>query len=75
MGMSIDEHIVMLRSYKKLMWGTECDKRYGDTFNFAIETMRKYQQIEQIVKDTQYLCEYGSAFIDIREVVENGKVD
>ena len=41
----------------------------------AIETMRKYQQIEQIVKDTQYLCEYGSAFIDIREVVENGKVD
>ena len=48
---TIDEHITMLRSYKKLMWGTECDKRYGESFSVAIDTMRKYQKIEQILDD------------------------
>lgn len=46
---TINEHIVMLRSYKKLMWGTECDKRYGESFSVAIDIMQKYQKIEQIV--------------------------
>ena len=41
-------------------------------FKMAIEIMCKYQKIQEIVKNTQQLCSYGSAFIDIREVVEDG---
>lgn len=41
----------------------------------SIETMRKYQKIQEIVKNTQQLCSYGSAFIDIREVLEDGNND
>ena len=41
----------------------------------AVIIMRKYQRIQEIVKNTQQLCSYGSAFIDIREVIEDGKID
>jgi len=44
----------------------------AETLQVAINTMRKYQKIQEIVKNTQQLCSYGSAFIDIREVVEDG---
>ena len=37
----------------------------------ALDIINKYQKIEEIVKNTQLLCNYGSAFIDIREVVED----
>ena len=45
-----------------------------ETLQVAIETMRKYRKIQDIVKNIQYfgLCVYGSAFIDIRKVVEDG---
>lgn len=45
---------------------------YIERDKLTIDTMRKYQQIQKIVKNTQQLCSYGSAFIDIREVVEYG---
>ena len=44
-------------------------------FKQLAEWLRKYQKIEQIVKNTQQLCSYGSAFIDIREVIEDGNDD
>ena len=43
-----------------------------EAIKMGIETMRKYQKIQEIVKNTQQLCSYGSAFIDIREVIEDG---
>lgn len=39
----------------------------------ALDIIDKYQKIQKIVKNTQQLCSYGSAFIDIREVIEDGK--
>lgn len=44
-------------------------------FRQLVEWLRKYQKIQEIVKNTQQLCSYGSAFIDIREVLEDGNND
>ena len=71
MGMTIDNHIEVLKSYQKGFTGWASNIQ--DSIDVAIDTMRKYQKIEQIVKNTQQLCSYGSAFIDIREVIEDGK--
>ena len=43
-----------------------------DAMKTAVDTMYKYQRIQEIVKNTQQLCSYGSAFIDIREVIKDG---
>ena len=40
--------------------------------NLAVETMRKYQKIEEICKRNEY-PEY--LFRDIKEVLEDGKID
>ena len=50
-------------------------KVFADYHNQIVNTMCKYQKIEEIVKNTQQLCSYGSAFIDIREVIADGNVD
>ena len=70
MGMSIDEHITMLRSYKKLMWGTECDKRYGESFREAIDIMQKYKKIEQIISNFDESSNYYLTLEQIAKVVE-----
>lgn len=44
----------------------------AESLRVAIDTMKKFQKIQEIVKNTQQLCSYGSAFIDIREVIEDG---
>ena len=41
-------------------------------FRQLAEWLEKLQKIQEIVKNTQQLCSYGSAFIDIREVIEDG---
>ena len=69
MGMTIDESMKVLQEVPKVMPITE------ESINVALDTMRKYQKIEEIVKNTQQLCSYGSAFIDIREVIEDGNYD
>ena len=62
----IEETIIKLKSYKRLMWGTECDKLYGKCFDKAITIMRKYQEITSTAKrlhgkwDMSYL---GDGFI------------
>ena len=68
MGMTIDEAIIDIKDNIKPVVG-------GISLDMAIETMRRYQKIEEIVKNTQYLCSYGSAFIDIREVIKDGNDD
>ena len=46
MGMTIDEHIAQLKKLKSFHNGS-----YGASINFAVETMRKYQKIEDLVND------------------------
>ena len=70
MGMTIDEHIAQLKKLKSFHNGS-----YGASINFAIETMRKYQKIEQIInnsKDSDGAVKYNWLYEQIREVVEDG---
>ena len=69
MGMTIEDSIGYI---KDLRDAGGCGYQQA---NIAINTMCKYQKIEEIVKNTQQLCSYGSAFIDIRKVVEDGNDD
>ena len=46
MGMTIEEHIVQLKKLKSFHNGS-----YGANINFAIDTMRKYQKIQEILND------------------------
>lgn len=65
----IDMAIDTLRDVRHHRYdGTSYEVRLASLMAIAI--MQKYQKIEQIVKNTQQLCSYGSAFIDIREVIE-----
>ena len=82
MGMKIDDAILCLKGIKQYGSDTFTKRSQGDwqnSLDLAIETMRKYQQIEQIVNaeleeyhplDRNY---YRLALI--REVVEDGKID
>ncbi len=70
--MSIDEAIKQLTTYS-----IPCGK-YKDAYDMAIDTMCKYQKIQEILKDDTYCEEYGNnaeRFIvsAIGEVVEDGK--
>lgn len=64
MGMSIDKTIEFFN-------GLECHTPQAkDAKNIAVDTMRKYQQIEQILKDIPY---GGEATVRrIQEVIEDG---
>lgn len=68
MGMSIDEHVAQLKKLKSFHNGS-----YGASINFAIETMRKYQMIVQIMERT---VDDGTSMYDtlqeIEEVIEDG---
>ena len=64
MGMTIDEALVKMQSYKKLMWGTECDKRYGEAFDIAIETMCKYQKITEMIDNIESVIDANQASED-----------
>ena len=68
MGMTIDEAIKQLEAYT-----IPCGK-YKVAYDLAVETMRKYQKIEQIVADRK-----GKLVLDtlvaIIKVVEDGNDD
>lgn len=66
MGMSIDEHRTQLKKLKSFHNGS-----YGASINFALDTMRKYQKIEDI-----YYHQSGEALENsLRAVIEDGKID
>ena len=66
MGMTIEERIAQLVRVKHY-----ASPSHYETLDVAIDTMRKYQKIEEIVGnygfDTSWLC-----LRKIREVLENG---
>ena len=64
MGMTIDEAITWLNTddYES--------KGFADAISVAIETMRKYQKIEQIVADKGLF--FDDKYFLIREVIEGG---
>ena len=69
MGMSIEEAIEFYN-------GLECyTPQAKDARNTAIEIMRKYQKIEQIVKSKTTRLSYEDGFRQIKEVLEDGKID
>ena len=76
MAIDIDKSIKELSKWRKNLNYDNGDYCYGDdttkrSLDVAIETIRKYQKIEEIVKNTQQLCSYGNAFIDIRKVIDD----
>ena len=73
MGMSIDESIRVISYVKPKKPTSPSGMLKKNAFNTAIDTMRKYQKIEQILKDIPY---GGEATVRrIQEVVEDGKID
>ena len=70
MGMSIDEAQAALGKERK--YALHENKQ---AFDIAIETMRKYQKIEEIyqwAKDRSYLVEADDIMDKLKEAVENG---
>ena len=73
MGMTIDEAIKRIGDIRKNYdrWsGLGLTPNEAETFKLIVDTMRKYQKIEQILKDIPY---GGDATVRrIQEVVEDG---
>lgn len=77
MGMTIDEHKAQLKKLKSFHNGS-----YGASINFALDIIRKYQRIEQIVDkwnegiyDDEGLCHTEVLEMVSDEVYEDGKTD
>ena len=71
MGMTIDEAISHLDTYSSTMGsGQTTQAQHEEAKRVSIETMRKYQKIEQILDD--YDLEAWEVLERIRKVVEDG---
>ena len=74
MGMSINDHIEVLKSYNHGF--TAQAGNLQDSIDVALDIMRKYQKIVQIMERT---VDDGTSMYDtlqeIEEVVEDGKID
>lgn len=68
MGMTIDKRIAQLVRVKHY-----ASPRHYETLDVAIDTMKKYQKIGQIVSDDYYLSDYNK-IKDIKGVID-GKID
>lgn len=66
MGMSIDESMKVLQEVPKVMSITK------ESINVALDTMRKYQKIEQIVNHWACCGNPTDSMIAISEVLEDG---
>lgn len=69
MGKLIDDHIKVLKSYYNGFSGWVSDIQ--DSIDVAVDIMRKYQKIEQILND-RYTKSVSETLDEIIEVVENG---
>lgn len=61
MGMTIDEHMEQLKKLKSFHNGS-----YGASINFALDTMRKYQKIQEQVE----LSEKENHKIDVARMIQ-----
>jgi hypothetical protein len=83
MGMTIDksiENIVLLKKLEDSLGNISGNTNSvaSQSLGCAIDTMRKYQKIEQIInnaKDSDGAVKYNWLYEQIREVVEDGKID
>ncbi len=78
MRMTIDEHIGGIEDLESAIkiWMPDPEKtQINQSLHVAIETMRKYQKIEQIVNSKTTRLSYEKGFRQIKEVVEDGKID
>ena len=66
MGMTIGEHITQLKKLKSFHNGS-----YGASINFALDTMKKYQKIQEIVNSKTTRLSYEEGFRQIKEVIED----
>lgn len=64
--MTIDEYIAQLKKLKAFHNGS-----YGASINFAIETLHKYQKIQEIVNSKTTRLSYEEGFRQIKEVIED----
>ena len=77
MGMTIDEHKEHLLDIMDSMPDDACGD-WRDSLAYAIDTMRKYQKIQQILSDwiNDDLVGMSDYWMGrIKEVVEDGKID
>lgn len=79
MGMTIDETIKVIRkmlAYTDLRARENLHADMVDACEMAIDTMRKYQKIQEIVRwnnaPSPYYKPDGQLFREIREVLEDG---
>ena len=74
MGMTIDNHIKILKSCQYGFGFTGYAGNLQDSIDVAVDIMCRYQKIEEIVGnygfDTSWQC-----LKKIREVIENGNAD
>lgn len=68
MGMTIDEIIEELEESKDY---PACDPASDEALNGAINIIRKYQKIQEILKDTPYGGDCDDAVRRIQEVIED----
>ena len=78
MGMSIDKHIEVLKSYHHGFTG--CAGNLQDSIDVAIDIMQKYQKIQEIVTKWEEGVHSGVScsfdrMEDIKEVLEDGNDD
>ena len=80
MGMTIDESIENLVLLKKLEDSLgnisgNTNSVASQSLRCAIDTMRKYQKIQEIVNSKTTRLSYELGFRQIKKVVEDGKTD
>lgn len=76
MGMTIDDHVEVLKSYNHGFTGYAGNLQ--DSIDVAIEIMRKYQKIKEIVERFKNQYDHTTSMdlmMEIREVIEDGEID
>lgn len=71
MGMSIDESLEWLISRKEHYEMDDNCQELAQALDVAIDTMNKYQKIEQIVNSKTTRLSYEEGFRQIKKVVED----
>lgn len=75
MGMTIDESLEWLISRKEHYEMDDNCQELAQALDFAIDTMRKYQKIQEIINNTDYIQEDVIRYKMICGVMEDGKID